>query len=421
MGELATDPRVSIVEHALHHPDLGTGFVVEIDLGQLPEWKGELRIKPVEYPLPDVHRSGRPGKGLERTKNPLVAMGLFFANLAYAAGGSRNTYDLDLIPQVAFPLDSNVVIYEDGSFGLRKVPADKRLHILIPHAMVHDSDRVYFMVPDSIFSRPVEFLYTPYLFPDTLVPDLKVEVVKKVGTRYAGASGQMLTVHYEFPGYYKSLNSNCAFLWPRITLNGKYTVYEPRNYLYPAEWELLDHAAGELTFFVPNAFYDDEGRATVDLSCKCTRGRMRLGYVKLELEEEEMEKVEVEITVEKMVRKERLKSLTIIPLNLSVIVGGIAIEFSRPSEIHSDNKPVWSWKENNSFSLSALLNDSINFRAVNGNSVNKGFSTFRASFWTEISDRMEDGKNKKLFFRDDSELMRETYILFTYPMILKSN
>jgi hypothetical protein len=360
--------------------------VVEIDLGQLPEWKGELRIKPVEYPLPDVHRSGRPGKGLERTKNPLVAMGLFFANLAYAAGGSRNTYDLDLIPQVAFPLDSNVVIYEDGSFGLRKVPADKKLHILIPHAMVHDSDRVYFMVPDSIFSKPVEFLYTPYLFPDTLVPDLKVDIVKKVAMRYAGASGQMLTIKYEFPGYYKSLNSNCAFLWPRITLNGKYTVYEPRNHLYPAEWELLDHAAGELTFFVPNAFYDDEGRATVDLSCKCTRGRMRLGYVKLELEEEKMEKVEVEITVEKMVRKERYKKGNEIPYRLHYFVGGIEAEIGVLSDDPPGNLPRWNWNSNIPVQIICLENDSIEIRVRSESYITPKVEYFISSFFVEADE-----------------------------------
>jgi hypothetical protein len=403
------------VEHALHHPDLGTGFVVEIDLGQLPEWKGELRIKPVEYPLPDVHRSGRPGKGLERTKNPLVAMGLFFANLAYAAGGSRNTYDLDLIPQVAFPLDSNVVIYEDGSFGLRKIPADKRLHILIPHAMVRDSDRVYFMVPDSIFSKPVEFLYTPYLFPDTLVPDLKVEVVKKVATRYAGASGQMLTVQYEFPGYYKSLNSNCAFLWPRITLNGKYTVYEPRNYLYPAEWELLDHAAGELTFFVPNAFYDDEGRATVDLSCKCTRGRMRLGYVKLELEEEEMEKVEVEITVEKMVRKERMrKGMKVVPQMIEVNIGGINLLYTSLSAENSRNRPIWIWPNSFPVSVYTTGEDSIQLRTLWPSDYKAGFQYFEAAFQLPID--KPEGKNKTeplVFVRTSKTTGRKyTYSLF---------
>ena len=411
------DRRLSIVQHALHHPTHGTGFVAEIDLAKLPDWKGELKIIPVEDPNPGTMVTSRPSsKQYDMHGNPLNTAITGIARLFTLFAIKREKRPLVL--QTVFPLDSGLVRNEDGTITVRQVPPDQKIHIHIPHALVRDSGRVYFVLPDSIFNYPQEYLFTPELFPDTLMPDLQVKVLKTVDTRYAGASGQMVTVGYYVPEYLKTGQSRCGYMQPEITLNGKYKVYRPKSYLYPAEWGALSYTFKEWTFFIPYAFFDEEGKSEVEIGCQCLWDkRRRMAEVSLELQAEKKEKVKVEIAVEKMVRKGNLsRKFTNVKLRLNFKLGGVSIGMTSPSEQPPNNAPLWTWMSTWPAAFEAIRNDSINIRAISESIYKQNENAFYASFFLELNEIMSEDFRMMLKYDRISILpnkkIKEFYRLF---------
>ncbi len=283
VDDLPTDTRVHIVDPRMHHEVYGTGFVAEIDLSGLPAWTGDLELSAVEWPVSkETVRRHFSDESYRDSKNPFVAFTVALARLGSIGGAT--TRDIEpLIPETVFPLSESVVDSGNGKFILKSLPQDKRVRFLIPHAMVQDSDRVYFMLKADQFKVPVKYFYTPQLFPDTLLPDLKVAFVRSEARRYAGAAGKMITLSYQFPEYLLQLNGEYRGMTPELTLNGRYPVPMPAD--YPSSWNFVKKSNSELTFFMPDALYGETGKAFVEVSFykpKSNAPRVGIGRVELE-------------------------------------------------------------------------------------------------------------------------------------------
>ncbi|MEY3444197.1 MAG: hypothetical protein RLZZ519_2478 [Bacteroidota bacterium] len=284
VDDLPLDPRVRIVDPRLHHEVYGTGFVAELDLSGLPAWTGDLEISAVEWPVAkETLRERFSDVGDRGRRNPFVAFTVALARIGSMAGNSKREIE-PLIPETVFALSEGVVDSGNGKMVIPTLPENKRIRFFIPHAMVQDSDRVYFMLNAAQFKVPVKYLYTEQLFPDTLLPDLKVAFVRSEATRYQGAAGKMITLSYQFPEYLLKFTREYHGMTPELTLNGKYPIPKPGS--SPISWNFVKKSTGKLYFFIPDALYDEAGKAYVDISFKEEERSPRIGYQRVELEGE---------------------------------------------------------------------------------------------------------------------------------------
>jgi hypothetical protein len=356
IDDLPDDPRVRIVERRYHHDSLGTGFVAEIDLGSLPAWKGDLEIKAVKWPIPvtEVTHGDKIEPG--QIKNPIAALGYGLAKL-FTLGGPHHKYELPLPPQEVYPLDEGCESIYDGRMKVESLPKNKRLRIFIPHALVNDSARVYFMLKAEQFFAPVKYFYTEQLFPDTLLPDLKVQTLRTTSTRYAGAAGRMVTVHYSFPKYLLLFNSKYDGMVPSLTLNGKYPIPQPAD--YPRSWSFVTAASGELRFFLPDALMGPEGKAFVEVSFK-DRDSPRIGYQRLEFEGEKVEGPQVGLRIlEVEQKKPKWRDGCYLTYRIQLGIGGISIWESGIASDTLGDKTHLRWKDCPEISFSTNLQDTV--------------------------------------------------------------
>ncbi len=361
VDDLPTDTRVRIVEPRMHHEVYGTGFVAEIDLSGLPAWTGDLELSAVEWPVSkETVRRHYSDVGYRGSKNPFVAFTVALARIGSMGGAS--TRDIEpLIPETVFPLSESVVDSGNGKFIFKSLPQDKRVRFLIPHAMVQDSDRVYFMLKADQFKVPVKYFYTPQLFPDTLLPDLRVAFVRSEARRYAGAAGKMITLSYQFPEYLLQFNREYHGMTPELTLNGKISDSEAR--VFPISWNFVKKSTGKLYFFIPDALYDEAGKAYVDISFKEEERSPRIGYQRVELEGEPTNRSSVGFKVlELEQRKPNWSDGFYISNRIQLGIGGISVWESEVASRSLGDKKHLRWPECPEVWFNACFSDSISAR-----------------------------------------------------------
>jgi hypothetical protein len=383
VDDLPTDTRVRIVEPRMHHEVYGTGFVAEIDLSGLPAWTGDLELSAVEWPVAkETLRERFSDIGDRGSKNPFVAFTVALARIGSMAGNS--TRDIEpLIPETVFPLSESVVDSGNGKFIFKSLPQDKRVRFLIPHAMVQDSDRVYFMLKADQFKVPAKYFYTSQLFPDNLLPDLKVAFVRSTATRYAGAAGKMITLSYQFPEYLLQLNGEYRGMTPELILNGKYPVPMPST--YPSSWNFVKKSNSELTFFMPDALYGETGKAFVEVSFyKPKSNAPRVGIGRVDLDGKiSTNRIQFNISHVQQIAP-KVKYFDNSPHQLIVMNGGVIQYQSNGSFKIENRKQTWNWDENPNLTVPFTHGDTLRIRLRAVDSREDVFTHYKISFEVPI-------------------------------------
>ncbi|MEM0999283.1 MAG: hypothetical protein AAGN35_19660 [Bacteroidota bacterium] len=399
------DPRLKITDHDRQHPELGTGFVAEIDLTQLPPWEGKLSLQPVVWPYNRFRRNLPQTSAKYRGGNPIAAIGIGIGKLFSALGAKKSK--IPLTTQTVFPLDSGIVREPNGSIRVEQIPPDHKLRLYLPHALLSDSERVYFVFSDAQFAEPPDFLYTPELFPKRLLPDLQAWSTQTTRTRYAGAEGEMVTVHYRFPPYLLAYNTEYTGITPHFELNGQYLIPDPGD--TPRPWKHVDQSKGNLKLFVPYALTGDSGKCTVKVHFWAPDMPARIGDVKIPLKLSPNARQTYAFSFDQLQDKQKRAIIKREEnMRLGIWVGGIKLTQITLPHAPSEKKPTWR-PEMSTIPIQIIPNDTLELRAFAVRTPNAAPDDIWASFWFSPHE-MPLGKHR-LKYSHKTEFYKTSYLL----------